>query len=284
MDLLKQLENDDLFSASELIIRDYVLHQKENIDNFTVSELSIANFVSKSTLVRFSKKLGYAGWNSFKKDFLRFLDIEKSNVSNVDYNFPFGPSDRPLFISQKLLVMKKSNLSDTFNLLDSQQLNRALQLISSQDRIHIFAEGHSLLASQDFCFRMTRISKNITNANEIGLVYVAKTLKKSDLAIIVSYSGKTSNVVKAAHVLKANKVPIISLTSQESNPISRLSEVNFQIPDKEDLYSKISNFSTVDSMRYIFDILYSIYFNLNYNINLEARVSTAKVVDVKGGK
>ncbi len=281
MELLKMMENNEIFSQSELIIRNYILNQKENIMNLTVKEIASINYVSKSTLIRFAQKLGFDGWNSFKVYFLKELDIEKKNISGVDYNFPFSPDDSPSFITKKLLVMKRDILDDTFNLLDISSLNKALELMLSKDRIHIFAEGYSNLASNDFCHRMTRIGKFVTNSNKLGMSYIAKTLSPKDLAIIVSYSGKTKKILEVAMLLKQNRIPTISITKREDNPISEISNVTLFVPSKENIYSKISNYSTTDSIRFILDILFSMYFNKNFNTNLNTRVSLAKIVDKK---
>lgn len=281
MTLLKTMENNQLFSQSELIIRNFVVHEKENIASYTVNEIASLNFVSKSTLVRFAQKLGCGGWNDFKLVFLKELYTEVKNIDNVDYNFPFTLEDSPVFIINKISAMKKNNIDDTLQMLHISNLNTAAQLLTTQNKIHIFAEGYSLLASQDFCFRMTRIGKMVTNVNDMGMSYIAKSLLPSDLAIIVSYSGRTKNVVKATAILRSQHVPIITITSSDANPISELSDIVLFLPTKEDLYAKISNFSTVDSMRYIFDILFSLYFNKNFSTNLTQRVSLAKVIDKK---
>lgn len=281
MNLLKSMEDNELFSQSELIIRNYVLNEKENIMTLTVNDIAVKNYVSKSTLIRFSRKLGFSGWNEFKLHFLKELDFQRNNIRDVDYNFPFTEHDSPMFIANKLLVMKKDSLDDTLKLLDIGSLKKAVNLISKQNKIHIFADGYSLLSSDDFCFRMTRIGKLVTNMNDMGMSYIAQSLHEQDLGIIVSYSGRTKGVVKTASLLKKNNVPIISITTKDDNPISELSDISFHLPTKEHLYSKISNYSTVDSMRYIFDILFSLYFTINFNSNLANRVSLAKVVDKK---
>lgn len=275
------MENNDIFSQSELIIRNYVLNQKENIMSLTVNEIASSNFVSKSTLTRFSQKLGFSGWNEFKLSFLKELNIEKITLSDVDYNFPFTETDSPLSIANKLQIMKKDTISHTYNLLDVTTLRQSLELLCSQDHIHIFGEGYSLITSTDFCYRMIRIGKHVSNSNEMGMSYIARTLNKKDLAIVVSYSGRTRSVLNATSILKKNNVPILSITTREDNPISELSDISLYLPTKEDLYSKIANYSTVDSMRFIFDILFSIYFNTNYNLNLNKRISIARVVDKK---
>lgn len=281
MDVLKKLNNKEPFSQSELIIYNFVLEEQEGIENYTISKLSEELFVSKSTFVRFSKKLGYSGWDEFKKAYLKAISISRKEFSQFDYNFPFNSHDSNIDIANKLRIIKQGTIEETFSYLDPRIIKKAVDLISNQRAVHIFAEGYSRLASQDFCFRMTRIGKLVSNNNEEGLTYIAKSLQQEDLAIIISYSGTTESVLKATRILKKRNVPIITITSKDENPIEKLSSCAFFLPSKEDTYEKISNYATVDGMRYILDVIFSSYFNKNFNKNLIERVSIAKVEHIK---
>ena len=58
----------------------------------------------------------------------------------------------------------------------------------------------------------------------------------------------------------------------------------FTIPDElggEKLFSKIANFTTEHSLSLLFDILYSGYFRLQYDKNLNDKVNYAKKVEVR---
>ncbi len=281
MDILERLNKTTNFSQSEKIIYNYIINEQEGIDDFTISELSDKLFISKSTFVRFSKKLGYYGWVEFKKAYLSALKISQKEFSSFDYNFPFDKSDSNINIANKLQVIKRGTIEETFNFLTSNSIKKSIELMMKCKNIHIFAEGYSRISSQDFVFRMNRIGKFVSNSNEEGLTYISKLLDETDLAIVISYSGKTKSVLRAAQILNTNNVPIISITTNIDNPIKALSTCNFYLPNKEDTYDKISNFSSMDATRYILDVLYSCYFNKDYNHYLNDRVEIAKVEYIK---
>lgn len=281
MNILKELQDIDNLAPSEQIIRSFVLKEQEDIENYTIGQLADILFVSKSTFVRFSKKMGYSGWDEFKKAYLKALAISYKSFTHFDYNFPFTENDSPINIANKLRIIKEGTIEETFSYLEPQALKACVQLLSTQNQIHIFGEGYSRLATQDFSFRMTRTGKFVSNNFEEGLLYIAKTLTPNDLAIVVSYTGKTESVLKFTQILSKMEVPIISITTKDTNPVAQLANHSFYLPSEEDTYDKISNFATVDAMRYIFDVIFSAYFNQNFTKNLSDRVAFAKKVHIK---
>lgn len=52
--------------------------------------------------------------------------------------------------------------------------------------------------------------------------FLASAYNKDDIAIVVSYSGETEEVVEAAHFLKDKNVPIIGIISVGENRLSLL--------------------------------------------------------------
>lgn len=280
MSLITKMENNELFTQSELSIRNFVLKEKENIAYMNTDEIARDNFVSKSTLTRFAKKLGFSGWNDFRLQFVKELAYSASIVEEIDANYPFFEQNNIVDITNNLFALKKNTLNHFFSSIDLQNVGQAVQLLNSQKRIHIFAEGYSLLASDDFCFRMTRIGKLVTNQNEVGLYYNALSLTNADLAIIVSYTGRTLNVINAFRYLYKQGIPTLVITSNSESPMKNNATVSILIPEDEDIYSKIGNYATVDSIRTIFDLLYSCYVAENPMLVIK-RIQAARQLDKK---
>ncbi|MDD5878498.1 MAG: MurR/RpiR family transcriptional regulator, partial [Clostridiales bacterium] len=58
------------FSESEATIMRYILRSGEKIADMTTKDIAEATFTSAPFCIRIAKKLGYEGWNDFKKAFL----------------------------------------------------------------------------------------------------------------------------------------------------------------------------------------------------------------------
>lgn len=279
--LLEMMNKDELFSRSELLIRDFLFKEKEMISFQTASEIAAKNYVSASTMTRFAKKLDYLNWNQFKSAFLNELSAKQGLIKGVDSNFPFQKSDTAQTVAKKLAVLKQETVNETLNILNPDTLNKAVKLIQKQNRVHIFASIYSLLSSHEFCVRMTRIGKLTSCNDDAGLNYIARCLSSNDLAIVVSYSGKTGPLVDLLPIFKKNRTPIIAITGDTPNLIHKASDIQIIVPNSENQYSKISNYAANDATRFVFDILYSLYFSQNYEKNLIEREKFAVNVDKK---
>ena len=127
---------------------------------------------------------------------------------------------------------------------------------------------------------MLRINRHVEIMNLPGeQVVVAANSTPDHCAIIISYSGESSEVLEVARILKEKKTPMIVLTSIGENDLTTFAECVFSITTREKLYSKIATYSSNNSIHLILDILYSCLFKMNYNYNLEHKTNSSKHVD-----
>jgi DNA-binding MurR/RpiR family transcriptional regulator len=104
---------------------------------------------------------------------------------------------------------------------------------------------------------------------------------KKNCAILISYSGESSEILQIARLLKNNRVPMIAITSIGENSLSKLADVVLRITTREKAYSKIAGFSSSESISLILDILYSCYFSLDYKANFENKVNLARLTELR---
>ena len=71
------------------------------------------------------------------------------------------------------------------------------------------------------------------------------------------------------------------MTSFGENTLSCFSECILYIATREKLFSKIANFTSEHSVSLLFNILYSCYFRLNYENNLDYKIKHSKKVEVE---
>ena len=81
-------------------------------------------------------------------------------------------------------------------------------------------------------------------------------------------------------ILKGNNIPVIAITNIGDNTTARLADCVLKICTREKLYSKIATFSTDSAIVYLLDVLYSCIFALDYDANLQLRISTSKMIEV----
>lgn len=268
------------FSNSEQAVINYILEKKLDIEHQTTTEIAAATFSSKSTLVRTAKKLGFSGWQEFKVAFIKELTYLNSNVSQIDANLPFQKTDNIQQITNQLAALKKEVIEDTQSLLSYKTLNKAIRTLSESQTIHIFATSNNNLLPLTFQQKMSRIRRDVRVHSLEGEQYFdAYQALPNSCALLISYSGETSSLLKVAKILHLQNIPIILLTSIGENSISELADCRLFISTKEKLYSKIATFTTDESILYLLDVLYSGIFALNYDENLAFKIKAASFIE-----
>lgn len=278
--LIKEKLQTHKFSPTEQVIADYILEHPEQIADMTVQEIAEQTYAHPSTLIRIAKKLGYSGWLELKTAYLeewRYLD---QHFSKIDANFPFTSSDGIMTIAKKIAALEQMTIEDTLSLIHHDELQKAKQMLLNAQHIKIFGSNANSLISQDFVLKMKRIEKDVAVAATIGEnIYEAYNCPENTCAILISYTGENSGLLRVIQVLQERNIPTIAITSIGENQIAANCTCVLPITTREKLYSKIGNFTINTSICYLLDVLYSVVFAEHYQKNLNHLIQVGQVVD-----
>ena len=267
-------------SSNEKIIKDFILQNQDQIAKYTIKQIAQTIYVSPAALIVFAKKLGYSGWNEFKKDFCLERQYLNSHFQAIDANTPLTKQDNIIQIANKIATLQKETIDDTLALINHDCLQKAISLMQSSQTIYLFGTSMSYLAGQEFSYAMKRIGVAIEFClDPIEQVFQTYNLTSNDLAIIISYSGETKPVVKACQNLNKRNIPMITIAGIGDNTINQYSDVNLYLSTRENIHSKINSYSSRQSIHTVLDILYSCYFNLNYQENLDKTIEMNKTIE-----
>lgn len=254
-------------------IAKYILDNIDSIETITLEDLAKNTFTSKATIVRFTKDFAYKGWTDFLPALISARAYERNHFSNIDHNLPFSESDSIHDIIQKVLTIEKESLQHTADQIDIGELNNAISLIGNANRIVLIGISPNDYIGSIFARKMLSIGKHIvvSKMGEFGII--TSSLKRDDVAILISYSGNNpeSESLKFIPQIKENGAKIIGLTSENGHYLRRESDICFTICTKETMYRKIGNYSTEESILFILNMFYSAYFAQNYWSNFAYR-------------
>lgn len=108
--------------------------------------------------------------------------------------------------------------------------------------------------------------------------------ERSSCAIVISYSGETPILIRAAQMLKEHHIPVIVITNIGDSSLARKGDLVLRICTREKQYSKIATFTTDSSIAYLLDVLYSCLFALDYEKNLQFKIDAARAVEQGRGQ
>lgn len=280
MSLMTQLEFELGFSESEKEIARYILNHGEDVLSLSVKELAQKTYTSPATIVRLCKKLGLNGYHDFKIKYSAELQYDFHHHDRIDVNFPFQKDDTYPMITHQLAALSQEVITETMQLLDYQQLHQIIELLDQYQQIDIYGFGNSLLAAMSFQHKMMRINRQVHLKILQGeQTFMSYNSNEQHLAMIVSYSGETNELIQIAQILKEKKTPLIVLTSIGDNRLSHYADYLLHIGSREKIFTKIAPFASQISMEYLFNVIYSCFFQKDYDENIRHKISYDKKYD-----
>ncbi|WP_195946160.1 MurR/RpiR family transcriptional regulator [Paraclostridium bifermentans] len=253
MNILEYIkQNYEDFTDSEKLIADYLLSNNESIINLSAKEIGEITNTSAATLIRFSKKLGFESLNEMK------LKLSMS-LRDIKEKADFEYINKKLETTDIIYGIKKSIdkvMDKTVNLIQEEDLEKAIDLLSKAKDIYIYSVGVSGLVGQDFYYKLSRINKRCIAHVDTHLQITSSILMEpEDVAVAISYSGTTKEVIKCVENANKNNVPVISITKASiSNKLEDLSDITLKVPYVEKslregaMSSRISQLAIIDML------------------------------------
>lgn len=271
--IIEKLKSKEKMSDNEESIADFILGLGKELKKYSTRNIADATYTSPATVVRLCKKLGFAGFDDFKNQFLKEIDYLDRQYGKIDANFPFQKDDTMMNVAYKISQLYEDTIRDSISLLQHDSLQKALNLLKYSQSIHIYSFGTTLNLAESFKEKMLKIGKNVIISNNINYqLYEANCIPKGDIAILISYSGETEKIICVAETCKKRGIPIIVISSFGGNTLSKMASCNLTMSTKESMFYNIGDFSTHLAIHFILDVLYSTYFLLNYEKNYEAKL------------
>ena len=267
------------FSESEAVIIRYILQHGEEIKNMTISEIAKETYTSSPLFIRIAKKLGYSGWNAFKEAYLEELNYLYAS-RDVDASIPFVVSDDMMTIAQNIALLESETIEDTLSLLHHDDLQYALRIMRNTEEIDVYAVSTHIYLAETFRQKMYRIQKRVNLCRLTGDARVQAAMSTPQkCAILISYSGRTQFIIDVAKKLKTKGTPIIAITSLAENELSQIADVTLRMSSREMIHTKIGDFASTQSVKYLLDLLYACVFSMDYQKNLDYRIEIAKEIN-----
>ncbi|WP_278902928.1 MurR/RpiR family transcriptional regulator [Dolosigranulum pigrum] len=248
---------------TERIIIDYILQKPKKTSTLTIHELAEVTYSSSSTIIRLCKKCGYEGYRDFSKQLTYEIAVREDyrEKRQLEINKDDDIDDVINKISQNN-ILALEELSQTIN---ADTIIRSIDIIDQADRIFIFGMGASFLVAKDLHMKLARVNK-MAHINEDWhtMLLMSKNVSKNDVVIIISYSGKTTEMITCLQVAKENGATIIAITKEEATEISTKADLNMYVPAKEFSFRSGAMSSRIAQLN-IVDILYTSYISKTFD-------------------
>lgn len=256
----------------------FLLEPQNDLAKLSMADIADKTFVSKATLTRFAKELGFTGWREFRRAYLEERFRARDAYGNIDVNLPFDADSSTQEIIDSISTLEAGGIRDTIAQLDPAVLDQACALILNARRIAAFGSSPHNHILQILMQRMNTVGHHIEIAHEGEGGAHATTLAPEDCAIMVSYDGSdtSSYPMNILPLLEERGVPIIALTRAGSSLLRSKATVTLTVSSREPSSGTIVNFSSVSSLSCLMDLIYARCFREHFYENLVNRIELAE--------
>ncbi|PUE20942.1 MurR/RpiR family transcriptional regulator [Limnohabitans sp. WS1] len=215
-----------------------VLADPRAFANLPVTELADRSHVSKPTVVRFCRSMGYDGLSDFK------LKLAGSVSEGVPFiHRSVDADDKTSDIAVKVIDNTVAAFLKYRNDASSFALEHAAQALASTQktnrRIEFYGVGNSGIVAQDAQHKFFRLGVNaIAYSDGHMQVMSASMLRPGDCAVIISNSGRTRDLMDACDIAKKQGATTIVITASGS-PLASAGHIHLTAdhPEGYDKYS-----------------------------------------------
>lgn len=240
---------------SEKIIAEALLENPEAIEHMTLAQLSRESGASEAAIVRFSRHLGFDGYTAMKQGFIQ--SRQKGGVvpeRNIDQY------DSMHTIMEKIYKNNVLTLSETLALAGD-EYEHAVNALVSAKAIHFFGTGDAYAVARLAYMKFKRLGIVCTCDEDVMLQMItASNMSEKDVAIAVSYEGRSQNVVRAMMIAKQMGATTISITKMRKSPLMEYTDIPLLIAI-HDLTVGRDKVTRRISDQFILDALYLGYAN-----------------------
>lgn len=234
--------HSDLFRLNDLEMQVYhfIIKHRESVSYMTIRELAAQAGVSTTTVLRFCRKMHCDGWSEFR---IRFRLAQEQSA----------PVLLPSGVGEMLSFFKSINNAEF-----DQQIATAAQMIIEAEHIFFIGAGTSGSLGKYGARYFSNIGKFSHHIDD-PYYPVSKSVWENALAIILSVSGETEEILRFASQFSLHHCKIISITNHDNCSLAKMADFNLsyhvpqeKLPDRYDITTQVPVIYILETLgRYI---------------------------------
>ncbi len=245
----------DKMGKAERRIADWLMENPGEILPLSIVDLAEKCGCSEATIVRFSKRLGFSGYQGLKISL-----AQENNTTSV--NSSISADDEADEIYSKVCNEIYCSLEMTKDTLDYGILKEVCERIIAAGKIAVFGLGNSASIALDASHKLLRAGCEAYAYSDNHMqVIAASHLNKGDVAIGISHSGSSKDITEALDIAKKAGAYTVAITNKGKSPIQKVSDYVLYTSSDETKYNILALSSRISQL----SIISAIYFYIVYH-------------------
>ena len=209
---------------AERRVADVLLKTPEAVRAVSITQYSEMSGVSLATVNRFCRTLGFNGYTDFMHTLIADLASVSPPPSGAHLDITDNDSDDVLLM--KVMTMDIQAIQDTMDYIDVVAFRKAVEALANAKMIGIFGVGSSQPVAMDMYYRLLQNGLHCTFSTDSHMQAInAALLVPGDVALAISHSGETHDILDCIELAKNENVTTICITSFAQSRLAKLSGI-----------------------------------------------------------
>lgn len=275
LDTIGALQNS--LTKTEKKIASAILTQPHLLSQCSLSEVANQLDVGEATFIRFCRTLGFKGYTDFKLDLaIELATQEREGSALLDTDV--SEKDSAQEIAIKLQTTLGNVISETINLLDFHELEKAVQAMRQAKQIFLFGVGSSGVTAEEAKHKLMRVGLRTDAVTNNHFMYMqAALLDEEDVVVGISHSGYSEETTKALKIAQENGATTIALTHNLRSPITEVADYVL-INGNRQGQMQGDSIGTKMAQLFVLDLIYALIVQAEPEKSVQKKQKTVNVI------
>lgn len=254
---MKNIENiyNDYYARlteNEIYIFDYIMKHRHAVQKMSITDLAKILSVSKSTISRFTQKIGFSGYAEFK-----FYLTAEASAGNEDEQID-------------ALAQLKLDTQATFEMFDQVNILPIVESIHDADNVFLYGTGWAQKnALNDFRRSILLNNKfSIDISAPLELKMASTSIKPGDVLIVASFSGNVTSIERELKVFKSKGAILIAVTELKPSILASLADYKIYFQTSKIEY-RTTDYASMMPIHQATSLLHVAYFEYVRKLEIE---------------
>lgn len=217
-------------------VANYILQQPNELAFVTSDTLARRLKISKPTIVRFARSLGYLGFADLQEECIGALQSDLTNVPRFLGDLKKQTQNETL---AKVVETELKNISDTMEHFDRAVFEDVVAMLLRARRIFTMGTGISSLLSQILAYELSQVAMNARSisAGPTRFVELLALASKGDVVVGFSFPPYSRETIDAAAFARKQGAFVVAFTDTLTAPITFHAKRVFVVRSKNMLYT-----------------------------------------------
>ena len=237
---------------SEQRATDYIQSNIQQLADLSLANVAEQAGVSQPTVLRLLRALGYDGYRDFQRALLREQALNQPEPPSLMYGYQLSRNDPVASVPARIVATTIQSLETMLQNISGQDIERIVDTIRRAHRIAIFGVENSLVTARDLSTKLLYLGLPCVCYDDYYLQKIlAGSLGEQDIAIGISYSGRSRDTVEIMQAAKQVGAQTVVITNFQQSPIAQYGNIvlcgsNEQLLYGDAIFSRTTQLAIVD--------------------------------------